>query len=237
MNVFAFFLLCGLLPWTFLANGLTAGHGVAAGQRQPGQEGVVPPPDPGGRPPSASFGVVLPHRAGRARASPCWSPATWCCPWLVPVRAAGRAVQAVFVAGPGAGASRCGQRLLPRPASTWSASACRSGSTRPRSSTRSRWCRGARPSDRPWLLDLYRAQPHDPLRGGLPGPPLRPARPHRSAPRLPRRLRGGVARRRAGWSFNRVPRAGWRRSCERARHRGASTSRSASASTTIATRA
>src|SRR5688572_11231248 len=27
LHVFAFFLLCGLLPWTFLANGLTAGMG------------------------------------------------------------------------------------------------------------------------------------------------------------------------------------------------------------------
>ena len=57
LHVFAFFLLCGLLPWTFLANALTGGMGVAARQRQPGEEGVVPARAARGRHRRRSFGV------------------------------------------------------------------------------------------------------------------------------------------------------------------------------------
>ena len=42
LDVYGFFLVCGLLPWTFLTNGLNGARRLDRRQRGPGQEGLLP---------------------------------------------------------------------------------------------------------------------------------------------------------------------------------------------------
>ena len=150
-------------------------HGHHAGQRQPDQEGVLPPPDPR-RGQRGLVGGVLPHRARRAGRRPAH-------------RRQHRAPVAGAGGGPGAGAvgRSCSASAWPwacstctsATSSTSSASCCRSGSTPrpivypvtlvPRTAT----LLGRRD---PGAVPL-RPEPDGALRRRLPRPPLRRAGP------------------------------------------------------------
>ncbi len=56
------FAYAALVPWTFFANALTQASNSLVGERQPDQEGVLPPPDRARR-----LGAVRPRRLRRWR--------------------------------------------------------------------------------------------------------------------------------------------------------------------------
>ena len=112
-------------------------HGRPHRERQPGQEGLLPARDPGGRVHRVVAGVV-PHRAGRARRRPRLlrqrrRP-------VDPDGAGARGAGGRLRAGPRPDAGGC-RRCTSATCSTCCRSCCRSGSTRRRSSIRCRWSR------------------------------------------------------------------------------------------------
>ena len=229
LDNFAMFLMCGLLPYNFLVQRPQRRHGLADRQRQPGQEGLLPPRDPGGGQHGVVGGVV-PHRAGRAgggagllrqhrRA-------------VDPGRAGARGHPDRVRAGPGAHAGR-GRRLLPRPAAPARPRCCRCGSTRRRSCTRCRLVQDR--AGRHGLEDhAVQPQPADALRRGLPRRALRHARSRRSTT-SPTSSSSRSCPCSPAWSSSAGWRAGWRRSCERRSPSAPTGSGSGSGSTTSAT--